>query len=389
MTGTLIEVEGRPGVWRAWIDLPRLEDGKRRRKCITIYATGKRDAQSQHAKLVAAALAGDILAPTKETVESYLGRWLEKRKADGLSPKTLETWRDFTRAYIAPHVGRVVLEKLAPKHVEELYTKLLVSGRRQGEGGLAPRTVLHVHRLLSEAMKSAVRLQLIPRNPCDGLGPKVGAHVEREGVKQYDEPTIRRLLDAAAGTWLEVPVLLAAGLGMRRGECLGLQWSAVNFKLGTLTIRQSVQSLRGQGTFEKSPKSGKPRELALPEFLAEALRKHKGAQAAHRLQLGDAWTDRGFVNTDGMGNPRSPGSLTFAFTQLIEREDLPPITFHDLRHLNATLLLLEGVDVKIVSARLGHCNTTITRDLYQHVLKPMDDDAARKTDAFFRRAMGG
>ncbi len=377
------------GKWRAWFDLPRGEDGRRQQKVVTFQAKGRREADKHVAKLVADANAGRILAPTKHTVETYLAEWLEKRGQDNLSPKTLETWGDLARAYIHPRIGKVVLEKLTPKQVDDLYNGLLLNGRVRGDGGLSRRSVLHVHRLLSEALKHAVKVELIPRNPCDGMAPKGVRHKEREAVEEFDAEALGKLLEATKDTWLYVPIVLATGMGMRRGECLGLIWENVDFKSGAIHTRISVQQLRGKGTFEKRPKGERTRTAAMPGFVAGALRKHKSAQAAHRLQVGEAWEDRGFVVTDGFGNPRSPGSLTHAFRDVIEREGLPKITFHDLRHVNATLLLLKGVDVKIVSERLGHSTSAITRDLYQHVLRPMDQEAARATDDFFRGAVGG
>jgi integrase len=380
--------EYKPGTWHAYVDLPRGEDGKRKLKCVTIKASGIRDAQRQLNRLLAEANAGNIAPPSKETVETYLTRWLAKRKADGLSPKTMETWGDFARAYIIPRLGRVALEKLTPTQVEEFYTYLRTSGRRRGEGGLAPRTVLHVHRLLSEVMKSAVHRQLITRNPCEPVAPSAGRCAKRPVL---DPEGVQRLLTAAGGTWLHLPILLAAGMGLRRGEILGLRWQDIDFKTGTLSVDQTVQHVRGKGLLFKAPKTeNSQRTITMPEFVAVELRKLKARQAEHRLQMGPDWIEPGLVfRNDDDGRARSPQTLTRGFARLLKQAGSPDMHFHDLRHTNATLLLLAKVDTKIVSARLGHCNTAITRDLYQHVMPQMDADAAERTDAIFRAAGAG
>lgn len=392
MRGHLNEAPVRPGVWRAVIDLPRGEDNKRRQRTVTIYAAGRREAESKLAKLVADANAGKIATRTKETVESYVSAWLKKREGDGLSPKTLETWRDFSRAYIFPHIGKVPLEKLTPRQVDDLYSTLRASGRRRGEGGLSPRTVLHVHRLLSEAMKSAVRLEVIHRNPCETVGPKGVKLSPRSHVERFDLDALRKLYAAVEGTWLYVPVILATGLGMRRGECLGLTWEAVDLKAGRLDVEKTLQQLRGSDPSLKKPKGEKGRSASMPAFVADALRKHKGAQAEHKLRAVGAWNEQGFVVTDALGNPRTPNALSLAFAaamqRLAEQDGLPVLTFHDLRHVAATAQLMQGVPLKVVSRRLGHATTAITADLYQHVLQEMDDDAAQKTDDYFRQALG-
>ncbi|MBI3911571.1 MAG: site-specific integrase [Armatimonadetes bacterium] len=215
------------------------------------------------------------------------------------------------------------------------------------------------------------------------MEPPRPARLERPFLSPEE---LGRLLEGVRGDWLYLPALLAGVAGLRRGEVLALRWADVDFRAGTLIVRQT---LGADGRFAEPKSRESRREITLPAFLLAELQRHKAAQAEHRLQVGDAWTDRGFVVADGLGNPRSPGSLTHAFAELTARAGLPKITFHDLRHVNATLLLLAGVPDKVASERLGHCDTQITRDLYQYVLPRMDEEAARKTDDFFRRALGG
>jgi integrase len=403
-------LEHRPGVWHLRLELHRAGDGKRRQTMRT-FRGSKREAQNEWRRLQALADAGQLLplkgaavraraeaeaeaarlaeeaAQPKPTVAAYLAEFLNEKRTSGLSPKTLETWADFCRAYINPRIGSIVLTELKSRDVKALYTQLALNGRTRGEGGLSDTTILHVHRLLSEALRAAMMGDepLIPRNPCDGQAPRHGGREERHGVKAYDRATLRRLYTAVDDHWLYLPVLLSTGLGLRRGEVLGLRWSDIDLTRGTLSVRQTVQEIRGHGLIFKAPKTKKSvRTVTLPAFVLEALQEHSAAQMVHRAEVKEAWQDSGLVIADQTGAPRRPGAVTHAFAKMIKRHELPEITYHDLRHVNATLLLLAGVDTKVVSARLGHCNTTITRDLYQHVVDAQDAAAAQATDAFFR-----
>jgi integrase len=382
-----------PGSWHLRIELPRGADGKRRQKKVTFKGT-QRAAEKEWARLQADANAGALLPATKETVESYVGAWLKKRAADGISPRTLETWGTMARAYVIPQLGKIPLEKLTPRQVEEFYTFLRSAARVRGKGGLSGRSVHHVHRFLSQVMKSAVRLEMIPKNPTEWVGPRAVKPPARKHVAKFTGAALRALYAAVEGTWLYVPVVLATGMGLRRGEVLALKWERVDFKTGVLEVSESLQQLNGCGLFTKAPKTeDSERENTMPEFVAEMLRKHKGEQAAHRLQVGEAWTDQGYVVADGFGNPRTPAALTNGFARMMERlvaadPGLPDLTFHDLRHVCATVQLLMGVPLKVVSKRLGHANIGITADLYAHVLQELDEQAAQKTDEYLRRALG-
>lgn len=382
-----------PQTWHLFFDLPR-DGAGRQRKCVTFYG-GTRAADKELSRLITEASSGGILPTNKTTVEQYLSGWLERRASDGLSPVTLQTWGYLATAYIYPHIGKLSLAKLSEARVEALYVTLRTTGRRKGSGGISPRSVQHVHRLLSEVMKSAVRVKLIPSNPCEPVAPRMEEEQRSVTEVQRIQALLRggglqRLLNATEGTWLHVPVLLALFLGLRRGEVLGLRWEDVDLKAGTLRVEQTLQCLRGSGLVFKAPKSKTGRRtVGIPDFLGDELRKLKGVQAAHRLQMGPEWQDAGLViQKDDTGGPRLPDNLTHGFAKVAERIGMGELHFHDLRHGNATLLKLSGVSTKVISARLGHSDTQITRDLYEHVMPEQDTEAANRTDRFFRDAMG-
>jgi integrase len=114
----------------------------------------------------------------------------------------------------------------------------------------------------------------------------------------------------------------------------------------------------------------------------ELLKQYKLAQNEERLKMGDKWlpTDFVFTNSD-TGKPIFPNRPTVWFSEFLKRHDLPKITFHQLRHTNASLLLAQNVDIAVLSKRLGHSKISVTLDIYSHALKSKDKEAADKMDA--------
>jgi integrase len=351
--------------------------GKRRKKWIALPdVTTEKAAKKAERQLLAAKDAGTYVPPSRLTVGEFLDQWLTGIK-DGLAPRTWETYRGWVNNHLKREVGSIPLTKLTADEIRAAYGRLLDGGRHKGEGGLSRQSVLHCHRVLKEALKQAVLDNRIVRNPADGVKPP---KVERPEMTALDEGQTAALLDAAEGTALHVPVVLAACTGMRLGEILGLRWEDVDLQGGTLSVRQAVQQTREKGVCFKQPKTAKSRRtVALPSLVVQVLR-------SHREQTGRV---AGLVVCHEEGSPLSPTAFTKRFAALLKREGLPHVRFHDLRHSHATQLLRQGVNVKVVSERLGHSTISITLDTYSHVLPGMQEDAARGFDAALRTAMEG
>jgi integrase len=196
---------------------------------------------------------------------------------------------------------------------------------------------------------------------------------------------VAALLGAVRGTDLECPVILALTCGLRRGEILALRWEDVDLERGVLLVRRSLEETK-QGLRFKEVKSGRGRAVALPVVAAEALRRQRMEQAARRMRLGHLWHDLGLVVCGPDGRPRPPNGFTAAFRRLVKRVGLEPMRFHDLRHTHASHLLRAGVDLKTVSARLGHSTAVMTLDVYGHVLPGAQEQAAKVVDEILGRA---
>jgi integrase len=165
---------------------------------------------------------------------------------------------------------------------------------------------------------------------------------------------------------------------MRRGELAGLRWEDVDLEAATISVRQTRIAI-GYKVEVSEPKTTRSRRsIGLDSTTVAALRSWRAQQLEERLVWGPAWMDAGMVFTREDGSPLHPEYLSRSFLRQARAAGLPRIRFHDLRHSYATASLLAGVPSKVVSARLGHASVGITLDTYSHVLREMDDEAARK-----------
>lgn len=354
--------------------------GKARQKWHTFKGT-KRQAEIEAARLISALADETYTAPNKTTLKEFLIRWLAHAKSQ-VSPSTHERYSDLALKNIVPLLGGVILTKLKPAQISDAWSTALESGRRDGAGGLSPRTVHHMHRVLKLALGHAVGWGLLIRNPADGVKPP---RVDRLTMQTYDMPQTVQMIEALRGTRMLIPALLAVMCGLRRGELLAVRWKSVDLDAGHLIVAESLEETLTGITF-KSPKSGKGRTVALSRMVVEELRAHRVRQAQELLRLGARPSGETLVVSQIDGSVLKPTSLTHEWTRLSAKFDLPRIRFHDLRHSHATALLSNGIHPKIASERLGHSKVGITLDLYSHVLPGMQEDAVERVDEAYRAA---
>lgn len=373
--------ERSPGRWAIILDVADPETGKRRRKWHSFAGT-KREAQKECARLVTSMAGGDYIEPSKVTVATLLHQWLGHARAK-VSPRTHERYTEIVEKNLIPVLGAVHLTKLRPVQISEAYAKALATGRRDGRGGLAPATVVYMHRLIKQALGQAVRWEMINRNPADAVDPP---KIERKALTTFDLAQTADLMAALEGTRLAPPVMLGVLCGLRRGEIVALRWRHVDLANGRMAIVESAEQTRA-GVRYKPPKSGKGRTVALSATMLQHLRAHRVQQAQELLRLGVRQTEATFVYTREDGEPLQPRSLTQAWRSVAGLAALPRVRFHDLRHAHATHLLASGVHPKIASERLGHSRVGITLDLYSHVLPGMQEDAVTRVDDALRQAV--
>jgi integrase len=278
---------------------------------------------------------------------------------------------------IIPLLGAVHLPKLKPVQISDAYAAALAGGRRDDkEGGLSPRTVGHMHRVLKQALGQAVRWELLTRNPADAVDPP---KVDWKPMQTYDLPQTAKLIEAVRDTPLLVPTLLAVLCGLRRGEICALRWRNVDLVTGQISVVESLEQTK-TGLRFKSPKSGKGRTVALSTTVVDELRAHRIKRAQDLLKLGVGLSDDDLVLGHEDGSIISPIYISQLWARKIRKTQLAHLRFHDLRHAHATHLLANGVHPKVASERLGHSKVGITLDLYSHVIPGMQEDAAAMID---------
>src|SRR6266545_605862 len=336
----------------------------------------RREAQAALNEAKAALRAGTFVEPSRLTLGAFLTeQWLPTVRA-AVRPTTWTTYRIYAEAQVLPALGNVPLQTLMAAHLNRLYADLAEHGRRDGRGGLKPKSVRHVHVLLHKALSDAVRWGLVARNVAGAADPP---RVPRRDRGVWSAEELRTFLEAISGDRLAAMWLLFATTGMRRSELLGLPWSAVDLDVtpGRLGVVQTVVVVDKRPVVVAEAKTvTSRRQLALDPFTVAALKAHRVRQLEERLAWGPAWTDTGLVFTREDGRVLHPEHVTKRFARLVRDTDLPPITLHGVRHSYATAALAAGEPLKVVSERLGHASTSITANLYQHVLPSMDERTA-------------
>lgn len=370
------------GRWVGVIDCG-WQGGRRVRK--HIYGRTQADIVNRMADGRKAAKDGMLILDERQTVETFLHRWLEDCARRSVRPTTFRRYRDLVRSHIAPDLGKVPLARLNGQMIQRWLNDKLggaaLSRPRSGRpapGGLAPRTVRHMHAVLRVALRQAVAWHLVPMNAALAVRPPSVPHFE---VNPFTVDEARTFLDAVDGHRLEALFTVALACGLRQGEALGLRWQDVDVDGGTLRVSQQLQRIDGKLTLGEPKSKRSRRTIALPDIVRRALRAHRTRQLEERLLAGSAWRDTGFVFTTGIGTPLDPRNAQTAFKAVLRQAGLRPQRFHDLRHAAATLLLAQGVLPRTVMEILGHSQISVTMDTYSHIFPELKQDAADRMNA--------
>lgn len=375
---------GKSKTWYAIIETRDPATGKRKPKWVSLPdCSGKRQAIEERARLLTELRGGSFVEPSKLTLAQFLDRWLKHIKAN-VSPRTHERYEQIALKNIAPLLGARILTALQALDISEAYAKALERGRRDGNGGLSPRTVHHMHRVLYSALGQAERWKLIVRNPAALLEKKDRPRVERKAVRTVDAAATADVFDAARERRLFIPLVLAALCGLRRGEIVALRWRNVDLENGNLSIVASTEQTDAGTIREKDAKNGRGRAVALPMMAIEELRRWRLQQAQELLKLGVRADDSWHVVTQADGSALQPRSLTHVVSAFLKEWG---VTLHGLRHSHASHMLASNIHPKIVQERLGHSSIAITLDIYSHLMPNMQGEAAAAVDVAMRAAI--
>ena len=338
----------------------------------------KKDAEKRLAELLHQKDTGTYTKPGKLTLGDYLEQWLKDYCQPNLAPHTAQSYEFFIRRHILSTIGQIALTQLKPEHLQRLYADKLSSGRKDGTGGLGNRSVRYIHTTLHKALKHAVRMGMIARNPANAVeSPKV----KRHDMQVMSESDIHIFLEYAKDTQYYALFYTALFTGMRRSELLALRWSDIDLLLCQISVSRTLHQLHNRDIIFRQPKTKKGRRLiALSPSTAAILIEYRDQQGKLRESLSQPLTDADLVFSQYDGKPLLPDSISRAWRNLARRVGLKGIRLHDARHTHASLMLKQGIHPKIAQERLGHASIQITLDTYSHVAPGLQEAAANRFD---------
>lgn len=369
---------------------------------------------------------GKYLKGEKITLKDFTDTWFEEYAPQQLEKTTMAAYSEILEQKILPALGHLKLSKIQPMHLQSFYNNLLEDGiRKDGKkGGYSPSTIKKCHAVLSSILTTAVHWQVIESNPCDRVSPpkqktvtndvkhftleqaetflkalelpytttyKAHDRIDDTGKKYHvDAYTESRSIPAQLNVFFN----LALFGGLRRGELIALTWDDIDFDRKTVSVTKST-GYTGKETITKAPKNKSSiREINLPGTVIDLVKKYKKEQQELRLALGDQWQGDNYIFIQWSGKQMNLSTPYHAFKDIINKynasvvdpaDQLPNIPLHGLRHTSATLLISENIDVRTVSARLGHAQTSTTMNIYAHSLKKLDEKAADTLDNLLKR----
>lgn len=395
MAGT-IEKRGKNS-WRLTVTAGYNGSGEQIRYRKTVKTESMPAAEKQLALFVAEVERGQVATQKKVVLREFFTYWMEHHAAGHHEAKTILRNRELFKR-INSAIGNIRVDKLEPRHLLELYKNLAESGiskarQKKGADGkvlpppvLSGNTIQKHHKLLSALMTKAVQWGFAHSNPCTRVEPPKYAKKQIPILDEEQTTNFLRLLGGEE-TKYRLLALLALSTGLRRGELFGLEWSHVDLSKNALSVQQASQYIPGEGLKAKCPKTEESkRVVAVPEAVTELLRQHKAEQNKSRLKQGAIWQSSDRIFTTWDGRPMHPDSFNNWLRKFIADNNLPHISPHSFRHMSATFALAQGINLKSVSARLGHARTSTTADIYSHALKSVDREIADKMNTFITAA---
>ncbi len=336
-------------------------DGRPSRHFETIRGS-KADAQRRLRELLSEIDRNTYTAPSHMTLAQLLDQWLDGYCRTKCSMRTQDSYEYLVRCHLVPAMGHIKLDELQPRIIQNYYGKACEN--------VSNRTVLHTHRVLSQALKWAVRQGYAGKNPAELTDPPTPLY---RNMTTLSSAEVSLLLEHAQGNDYYPVIYTAISTGLRRNEILGLRWRDVDLLMASISVSQVLYKGRGRIEFKEPKTEHSRRRVAMTPKLAIYLREHKERQE-QSMRRPLTLDDLVFSHPDG--TPLDPSTVSHSFNKIVKAAGLK-VRFHDLRHSCASLMLREGIHPKIVSEMLGHSSVAITLDIYSHVTPGLQEAAAK------------
>jgi len=346
--------ERNDGTWVSVINMPRLPGEKRNRK--NIYGKTEAESKQKRNKIIYEMSIGEYTEPVKDTLIGFLNEYwsiCEPRWED----TTSALYKMYIDVHLKPYFLNMKLVDVKPITLDKFYKYKL---NNEDKRKIAPsvNTIRKYNTFLKAAFNYAIKNGIIKTNPTNSV---MLAKKKKYNPSIYNEDQFAALLESVINTEDEIPILLAGGCGMRRGEVFGLRWENVDFKKKSITVKQT--SVRFDKDIEKSPKTeSSSRTFIAADIIIDKLERY-------REKVDGKLEDRVITKW-------KPSSYSQRFNRLLDKFGMVRIRLHDLRHYNAVIMLKYGISDKVSAERLGHSDVSTLRGVYQHVLEEMDQSAA-------------
>ncbi len=357
--------------------------GERRQRQETVRT--RKEAESLEAKWRTQIDTGVAVDIHKMTVAELFAHWLDVLRGTNPKERTISEYERIINGRILPVLGATLVQKVNPAMIDAFYAGLRA-------GGASDDGVHRCHKRLRQVFDYAVRKRLVVVNPMLAVD---GPTVRSQPPTILSVSQMQRFMLFAANDGYSPLWLLILQTGMRRGEALGVRWSDIDWQRGNVQVRQCVEALNGKPHITTPKTRAALRTITLFAESIAALKAHKAAQNAERLQAGSEWRDLDLVFTTPNGGPLDPSHVLRNLGVIRRKANapendqpvpsdqvLPRFDIHDLRHTHATHLLTEGWPVHVVSRRLGHANPAITMSIYAHALTDTHGDDMQTPVAF-------
>lgn len=364
--------------WYIVISLGKDEDGKRKQKWFSGY-NSQGEAEDDLPYKLLDAQDGLYMNNSDISLKNYLlNVWLVAIQPD-IRLKTYKFYKYNVEHAIIPVIGNIRLSKLKPLDVKRMINHYLK------EGTVSHTTIRHYYRTLSVALNKAVQWEIINKNPCKRIKPPA---VDTPEMKILTARQVNTLLEYTIHSKFKVmyiPILLAAGCGLRRGEILGLKWENIDFQDHIMHVRHNLQYIDREFILADPKTKKSKRDIPLPDPIVSILQEHKSGQEAIKARLGIKGFDKknAFVCSWKDGANIIPDYLDKTLNKILKQCKLPHVRFHDLRHTYAALMLGSGVRIKELSDLLGHSKTSVTMDIYAHSMPSSKKEAVEKMGNIF------
>jgi integrase len=333
---------------------------------IVRYGATEREARQRLRELIGQQERGTLTLPTKVTLGQWADRWLTMIEADR-RPATIATYR-YALAPAISVLGDQRLDRLSPVVLAQAFTAL----RQEGKGS---RRLSQTYRVLHTCLGQAERLEIIGSNPLRKVDPP--RHTQKP-VKCWTLEETQRFIAAcvSSGASYGPMFLFMLGTGLRRGECTALTWGDIDLINRVVVVDKAVSFVKNRPLLQPTKTAAGTRAISLTALAASALG-----------MLPRSLDREARVFTSGAGTEPTPSNARSGLHRLCDQAGIPRVPPHALRHTHVSLLLAAGVDVLTVSRRVGHARTSMTVDIYGHVLRPDGAAAAAFDNALVDKRM--